>query len=68
MSIIDLLTCTLIDLPVLDLASFSSNQNIVFIDLVQFSWSVAKLELLDIVLSSCLKINDSDVHNALLVN
>jgi hypothetical protein len=68
MSIVDLLTGTLIDLPVFDLTPFGSNQDIVFIDLVQFSWLVAKLELFDIVLSSRLEIHDSDVHNALLVH
>ena len=68
MRIINLFTDALIDLPVLDLASFGSNQNIIFIDLIQFCWLVTKFELLDIVFSSSFEIHDSDVHNALFVN
>ena len=68
MRIIDLLTSLLINLPVLDLAALGSHQNVVFVNLEKLRRLVAKLELLYIVFSSGLQIDNGNIDDALLVN
>lgn len=65
MSIIDLFTNLLINLPVLNLSSLGSNKNVILINLKELCWLVAQLELLNVDLSPRLQIDNGDIHNAL---
>jgi hypothetical protein len=67
MGIVDLLANAFINDPVLDLTMLSSNKQIIFIDLKQFSWLVCQLESFEIVFSASLDIENGDEDECLSV-
>lgn len=64
---VSLLAFRLIDNPVLDFTSFSSDEHVVSIDLIKTGWLVGDVESLHESLSPHLKVNDCKVDETLVV-
>lgn len=65
-SIINLLAFSVFNSPVLNLTAFSSNKQVVAIDLVKFGWLIVQFQSLEYIFSPSFQIDNGNIHNLII--